>query len=117
MHDIKWIRENPDAFDRGLQRRGRAPEAAKLLSLDERRRAAIGKLEAAQARRRAASKEFDQAKKKGDEARGQVLMAEVAELKNAIGKMEGDVVALQRELHFGSRTGLGAGLATLPNLP
>ena len=38
MHDIKWIRENPEAFDAGLKRRGLEPESAKLLALDEKRR-------------------------------------------------------------------------------
>src|SRR6266404_8933785 len=81
MHDIKWIRENPEAFDRGLARRGLAREAARLISIDERRRATIVKAEQAQARRNAASKEIGQAKKAKDEARAQALMAEVAELK------------------------------------
>ena len=58
MHDIRWIRDNPDAFDRALKRRGLAAEAARLIAIDERRRAAIGKAEAAQARRNAASKEI-----------------------------------------------------------
>ncbi|HKF99563.1 MAG TPA: serine--tRNA ligase, partial [Xanthobacteraceae bacterium] len=79
MHDIRWIRENPDAFDRGLERRGLAPEAKKLLAVDERRRAAIAKLEQAQARRNAASREIGQAKAKKDEARAETLMAEVVE--------------------------------------
>jgi len=39
MHDIRWIRDNPEAFDRGLARRGLAPEAARLIAIDERRRA------------------------------------------------------------------------------
>ena len=43
MYDIKWIREHPDAFDRGLKRRGLEPLSAKLLALDEKRRAAITK--------------------------------------------------------------------------
>ena len=51
MHDIKWIRDNPAVFDGGLARRGLAPEAGRLIEIDERRRAAIGKAEAAQARR------------------------------------------------------------------
>ena len=46
MYDIKWIREHPDAFDRGLKRRGLEPLSAKLLALDEKRRAAITKSEA-----------------------------------------------------------------------
>ena len=40
MHDIKWIRDNPDAFDRALKRRGLVAEAARLIAIDERRRAA-----------------------------------------------------------------------------
>ena len=64
MHDIRWIRDNKDAFDRGLKRRGLAPEADKLLALDERRRHAILAFEQAQARRNAASKEIGQAKAK-----------------------------------------------------
>src|SRR6266850_131325 len=61
MHDIKWIRENPDAFDRALKRRGLPDEAARLISIDERRRATIAKAEQAQARRNAASQELDAA--------------------------------------------------------
>ena len=69
MYDIKWIRENPDAFDRGLKRRGLEPLSKKLLALDEKRRAAITKFEQAQARRNAASKEIGDAKKAKDEGR------------------------------------------------
>ncbi len=68
MHDIKWIRDNPADFDPGLARRGLAAESAKLIALDEQRRAAIQKAEAAQARRNAASKEIGAAKKNKDEA-------------------------------------------------
>ncbi len=78
MHDIRWIRENPDAFDRGLTRRGLPPQSAELIALDEKRRAAILKAEQAQARRNAASKDIGAAKKNKDEAAAQKLMAEVA---------------------------------------
>ena len=81
MHDIKWIREHEEEFDRGLARRGLPPESRKLIALDERRRAAIQKAEAAQARRNAASKEIGAAKKSNEEAAAQALMAEVARLK------------------------------------
>ena len=67
-----------------LARRGLPGEAKRLISIDERRRAVIQKLEAAQARRNAASKEIGEAKKNKDEATAQALMAEVAELKDAI---------------------------------
>ena len=78
MHDIRWIRENPQAFDRGLARRGLEPQAGQLLATDERRRALIQKLEQAQARRNQASKEIGQAKAAKDEQRAQALMGEVA---------------------------------------
>ena len=77
MHDIKWIRDNPDAFDRGLTRRGLAPQSKALLALDEERRAAITAFEQAQAARNAASKEIGEAKKAKDEARANALMATV----------------------------------------
>ena len=109
MYDIKWIREHPDAFDRGLKRRGLAPLSASLIKLDETRRALITKLEQAQARRNAASKEIGQAKAKKDEATASKLMAEVTELKTLIPAMEAEeknaVAALDIEL------------AQIPNMP
>jgi seryl-tRNA synthetase len=109
MHDIRWIRENKEAFDRGLKRRGLAPEADKLLAIDERRRAAIQKFEVAQARRNAASKEIGEAKKNKDEAAAQKLMAEVNELKTRIPALEAEAKAAGEELD--------KVLATIPNLP
>ena len=44
MHDIKAIRDNPDAFDRGLARRGLPPMAAELLKLDAAKRDHMQKL-------------------------------------------------------------------------
>src|SRR5260221_590398 len=88
MHDIRWIRDNPAAFDRGLARRGLPPEADKLIEIDERRRAAIGRAEAAQARRNSASREIGGGKKSNEEETAQRLLAEVAELKSAIPAME-----------------------------
>ncbi len=75
MHDIKSIRDNPQAFDAGLKRRGLAPLSAALLAIDEKRRAAILASEQAQARRNAASKEIGEAKKAKDDARASKLMA------------------------------------------
>src|ERR1700676_4564228 len=75
IHDIKWIRENPDAFDAALKRRGLEPLSSSLLAIDERRRAAILKSEQAQARRNSASKEIGDAKKAKDEACAAKLMA------------------------------------------
>jgi seryl-tRNA synthetase len=109
MHDIKWIRENADAFDRALSRRGLAGEAQQLMAIDERRRAAIGKAEQAQARRNVASKEIGAAKKSGEEETAQRLMAEVAQLKAAIPALEAEEKEASAELD--------KALAEIPNLP
>jgi seryl-tRNA synthetase len=109
MHDIRWIREHPEEFDRALKRRGLPPPARELVALDEARRAAIQRLEAAQARRNAASKEIGEAKKTKDEARAQALLAEVGELKNTIPALEGEAKDASRKLDDA--------LAEIPNLP
>jgi len=109
MHDIKWIRDNPRSFDLGLERRGLAPMSASLLSIDERRRAAISASEQAQARRNAASKEIGDAKKAKDETRAARLMAEVAELKTGMPELEQAAKWADDEL--------ANVLAGIPNLP
>jgi seryl-tRNA synthetase len=109
MHDIRWIREHPDVFDRALARRGLVGEARHLIAVDERRRSVITKLEHAQARRNAASKEIGEAKKKKDGQRAQTLMGEVAELKTGIPALEAEEKALTGELD--------EALAQIPNLP
>ena len=109
MHDIRFIRDHPDAFDRGLARRGLAPESKRLIALDEERRKKILELETAQARRNAASKEIGVAKKNKDEAKANELMAEVAALKTSISKMEADEKSASKALDDA--------LAAIPNLP
>jgi seryl-tRNA synthetase len=109
MHDIKSIRDNPEAFDAALKRRGLAPLAKHLLAIDERRRTAIVASEQAQARRNAASKEIGDAKKSKDDARASKLMAEVTELKTTMPEMEAAVKAAEEELK--------KALAEIPNLP
>src|SRR6186997_2966787 len=99
MHDIKWIRENPGAFDAGLARRGLPAQSQELIALDERRRAAILKAEQTQARRNAASKEIGAAKKNKDEAAAAALMDEVNNLKAAIPAMEAEEKKLSKELN------------------
>jgi seryl-tRNA synthetase len=108
MHDIKWIRENPGAFDAGLKRRGLAPMSASLLAIDEKRRAAILKSEQAQARRNAVSKEIGEAKKARDDARASALMAEVADLKTTMPELEAAAKVVDEELT--------KELAAIPNL-
>jgi seryl-tRNA synthetase len=109
MHDIKSIRDNPDAFDTALKRRGLEPLSASLLAIDEKRRAAILASEQAQARRNSASKEIGEAKKARDDARAATLMAEVAELKTTMPQLEAAAKAANEEL--------AKELAAIPNLP
>jgi seryl-tRNA synthetase len=109
MHDIRWIRENPQAFDAALKRRGLEPTSQRLLAIDEARRAAIVKSEQAQARRNAASKEIGEAKKTKDETRAAELMAEVAELKTTLPELEMAAKSADKELE--------TALAPIPNLP
>ncbi|HEY5080858.1 MAG TPA: serine--tRNA ligase [Bauldia sp.] len=109
MLDIKWIRENPEALDAALANRRAEPQSARLIGLDEARRAAIVKLEEAQARRNAASKEIGKAKAAKDEATASKLMAEVATLKETMGEFEAQSKAAEKALE-------GA-LAIIPNVP
>ena len=109
MFDIKWIRDNPEAFDAGLKRRGLEPLAAQLIALDETRRHVVTRLQEAQARRNAASKEIGKAKAAKDEAAAQKLMAEVAALKDVMAQGEAEQRAADKALHDV--------LAGIPNLP
>src|SRR4051794_25268584 len=109
MHDIKTIRDNPQAFDAALKRRGLEPMSALLLAIDEQRRAAILASEQAQARRNSASKEIGDAKKAKDDARANALMAEVAELKTTLPQREAEAKQADEELN--------RELAQIPNMP
>ncbi|BEV47288.1 serine--tRNA ligase [Afipia carboxidovorans] len=109
MHDIRWIRDNPEAFDAALGRRGLEPQAAALIALDEKRRGAIAAFEQAQARRNAASKEIGEAKKAKDNARADALMAEVGTLKTKLPEMDAAAKGLEEDLR--------KELAQIPNLP
>src|SRR5580700_12115236 len=109
MHDIRSIRDNPDAFDKALERRGLEPQAQRLIVLDEQRRAKILAAETAQARRNAASKEIGEAKKNKDEEKAKGLLSEVAALKESIPGMEAEEKQASKALDDA--------LAEIPNLP
>jgi len=109
VFDIKWIRDNADAFDAGLRSRGLEPAAAKLLELDEALRRAKTRLQDAQTRRNAASKEIGKAKGAKDDVLAAKLMAEVAELKEVIQAGEEE----ERQL----TKAVDDALAVIPNLP
>ena len=109
MHDIRAIRDNPQAFDEGLRRRGLSPRAEDLIALDENRRAAILALQSAQERRNAVSKQIGVAMARKDSVAADDFRAEAAGFKATIPELE----ATERE----AEAALDVELAAIPNLP
>ena len=109
MHDIAYIRSNPQEFDAALARRGAEPVADRIIALDAQKREATTKVQQAQSRRNEASKAIGQAMGQGDKDKAEALKAEVAEIKASMPEWEEAERAAAAELdHL---------LATLPNLP
>jgi seryl-tRNA synthetase len=109
MHDIRFIRENPAAFDAALSRRGLAGMSAELLAIDEARRASILAAETAAAAQNAASKEVGAAKARGDDAEFERLRALVAEKKAEGARLTEEAAAEDARLKDA--------LMRIPNLP
>jgi seryl-tRNA synthetase len=109
MHDIRLIRDNPEAFDAALARRGAEPVAARLVDLDTRRRAVSTRMQEAQNRRNEASKAIGQAMAKGDTNAAEAIKAEVAQIKTDLPALEEEDRVLGMELDDL--------LAAIPNLP
>jgi seryl-tRNA synthetase len=109
MHDIKFIRENPAAFDEGLKRRGLSAMSKEILALDQDWRGATHRLQEMQSLRNDASKKIGQAKAQKNETEAQRLMAEVAALKEEVPAVELRV----RE----SEEAINELLSMIPNLP
>ncbi|MBU2588779.1 MAG: serine--tRNA ligase [Alphaproteobacteria bacterium] len=109
MHDIRFIRENREAFDQGLARRGLPAQADELIALDEQRRAATTQVQLAQSRRNEASKLIGAAMGKGDKAGAEAIKAEVAALKDQMPALEARADELAAKLK--------AALEVIPNLP
>ncbi|MFN4230452.1 serine--tRNA ligase [Parvibaculum sp.] len=109
MFDIKAIRDDAEAFDAGLAKRGLDPQSGRLLEIDDRRRKIITSLQEMQQARNDASKQIGQAKAKKDEELAQKLMDEVSSLKSRIQAGEEEERAVNAELQ--------AALASIPNIP
>jgi seryl-tRNA synthetase len=109
MHDIRFLRENPEAFDLALTRRGLAPQAQALLTIDAERRRKIAAAEESKAAQNAASKQVGAAKAKGDEAEFERLRALVAEKKAEMAQLEAEAKEADARLT--------AELMGLPNMP
>lgn len=109
MYDIRWIRDNADAFDKGLLARGAKALSAELIAKDEERRAAISAAQTAQEKRNALSKEIGKAMADKDQARVEQLKAEVTALKDVLADAEAKEKTLIAELE--------TVLAAVPNTP
>ncbi|MBT4932795.1 MAG: serine--tRNA ligase [Rhodospirillaceae bacterium] len=107
MFDIKWIRENPDAFDKGLARRKLDPQSSALIALDKQRREAETQAQELQASRNKLSKEIGNAKAKGEDATD--IIAEVSRSKEAQGEAEEQARVMTDHLT--------EALSVIPNLP
>jgi len=107
MFDIKWIRENPDAFDAGLARRGLPPAAEGLVALDKKRRAAETRAQEIQTERNALSKQIGIAKSKGEDATD--ILAKVSQSKDAQAAAEAEAKDAEQVLEDA--------LSGIPNLP
>ena len=107
MHDIRWIRDNPEAFDAGLARRGLAPESASLIALDARRREAQTEAQTLQSERNALSKDIGRAKAEGRDVAD--VIARVGAMKDRLGELEAE--------QKGAEDALTAALEVIPNLP
>ncbi len=109
MHDIAFIRANPESFDAAMHKRGAEPVADRIVALDAKKREATTKVQQAQSRRNEASKAIGQAMGQGDKDKAEALKAEVAEIKTSMPEWEEAERAAGEEL---DRL-----LATLPNIP
>ena len=107
MHDIRWIRDNPEAFDAALARRGLAPESASLIALDARRREAQTEAQTLQSERNALSKDIGRAKAEGRDVAD--VIARVGAMKDRLGELEAE--------RKGAEDALTAALEVIPNLP
>ncbi len=109
MHDIRAIREYPEAFDAGLARRGQPAMSAQLLEIDQHKREVQNKLQELLSRRNALSKEVGEAMKKGEKEKAEAIKSEVASLKDALTANEEQERRLTAQLNDA--------LAAIPNIP
>src|SRR3954452_25581043 len=107
MLDLKLIRSDPERVKASLARRGAAEQVDELLSLDQRRRELLPRIEGAQAERKTISKQIGEAKQRGEEANEQ--MAAVAELNQSIESGKAELEQVYSDLQRVA--------AALPNLP
>ncbi|RCK43054.1 serine--tRNA ligase [Thalassospira profundimaris] len=106
MHDIKWIRDNPEAFDAAMAARKQEITAERLMDIDVERRKLMTEHQEMLARRKTISGEIGMLRKKGENA--DELMAEMGSLKDNIKDAEDGQAALNEQLDLL--------LSSLPNI-
>jgi seryl-tRNA synthetase len=107
MHDIRFIRNQPDQFDAGLKRRGLSPQAEEILDLDKKHRQIQTDLQDLQTRRNAIAKEFGALKKSGGDIGP--LTVENDQIKEKMSILEAELILFENQLH--------TVLSFIPNLP
>lgn len=106
MLDIAWIRNSPADLDKALAKRGAAPLSAKIVELDEKRRALMTEQQNLQAKRNSLSKQVGELKAKKQDAES--VMAEVKALGPKMDELKGQEEA--------AAAALDAVLAGIPNV-
>jgi seryl-tRNA synthetase len=106
MFDLKWIRDNPEAFDKGLARRGLPAQSPEILRLDKEWRETQTEAERLQAERNRLSKEIGAAKAKGQDV--SAILQQVATSKDRQATLEAEAAERYRAVE--------AALAGIPNI-
>lgn len=108
MLDIKWIRENPEAFDQALKNRGvEGTTAQSIISFDEERRKTIQNLQDVQNRRNQVAKKIGELKREGADVDD--LMEQASLIRDFLTQAEEDLrVHEEKFKHI---------LEALPNIP
>ncbi len=109
MHDIRSIRENPEAFDAALARRGLLPSANRITAFDIDVNVIKTAAQNALSRRKELSDSVRDAKAENNRVREAKLIAEVGELKRRIADLSSQGIGA-----IDARDGL---LKSIPNLP
>ena len=105
MHDINFIRNYPEEFDKSLQLRFLDPVSNKIISLDKSKREILTSSQDLRFKRKTISSQFA----KSDDVEKSKLQEEVRLIKEKIDNLENELLKIDNEIHVI--------LSSLPNLP
>ncbi|MBC3889886.1 serine--tRNA ligase [Acetobacterium paludosum] len=106
MLDIKRIRENKEEVQAGLDKRGNY-DLSSILSLDEKRRETLGRVEEMKNRQNVVSKEIPLLKKENKDC--SAIFTEMKELSERIKELDTEIKSLDEKIRYS--------LLTFPNVP